>query len=47
MNRHPEAGSLSRRFAEHSADLLLDVDNLCWALSIVGLAALTAAWWPL
>lgn len=47
MNRHPEAGALSRRFAEHSADLLLDVDNLCWALSIVGLAALTAAWWPL
>lgn len=47
MNRHPEAGSLSRRFAEHSADMLPDVDNLCWAIAIVFLAALAAMWWPL
>ena len=47
MNRHPEAGSLGRRFAEHSADMLLDADNLSWALAIVFLAALVAMWWPL
>lgn len=44
---HHDSDYMSLQVAERNAKTLFAVDKLCWALAIVGLAALTAAWWPL